>query len=133
MSLIKVMSRPIFIMEDEYLEHFGTKGMRWGHRKAKTTRSSESAKLRSIQKKKVSHMTNAELQEANARLNLEANYRQLSSRDVSSGKTWLKNVGMITAATVGASLAIRYGNKGASAVEKYAPMAADALVRKIQS
>lgn len=46
------MSRPIFIMEDEYLEHFGTKGMRWGHRKAKTTRSSESARLRSIQKKK---------------------------------------------------------------------------------
>ena len=120
-------------MEDEYLEHFGTKGMRWGHRKAKTTRSSESSRLRSIQKKKVSHMTNAELQEANTRLNLEANYRQLSSRDVSSGKTWLKNVGMITAATVGASLAIRYGNKGAAAVEKYAPMAVDALVRKIQS
>lgn len=82
------------------LEHHGIKGQKWGvrrfrnadgtltsagKRRAKVERSAESANVKEIRKKKISQMSNKELQEANSRLQLERQYKDLT-RKKSLGK-----------------------------------------------
>lgn len=116
----------VFIDESAYLEHFGVLGMKWGRRKGKSSssgssrpkktkrvRDPENAELRRIQKKKPSEMSNDELSRANQRLNLESQYRQLNSRDMSSGKTWVKNAAILVGTTAVTAVAAKYANQGA--------------------
>ena len=65
-------------MANNEIYHYGILGMKWGKRK--TNYSSDAAKVRDIRKKKVSEMSNKELQEANNRINLENNYRNLTKK-----------------------------------------------------
>lgn len=119
-------SSHVFIDESAYLEHFGVLGMKWGRRKAKgsssgpskskktkSTRDPSNVELRRIQKKKPSEMSNDELRRANERLNLETQYRQLNSRDMSSGKTWVKNAAILAGTTAVTVVASKYANQGA--------------------
>ena len=74
------------------LYHYGILGMRWGirrgrksgsgikSRKAKTKPSEDSLRVKNIRKKKVSQMTNQELRDANQRMQLENQYRDLKSK-----------------------------------------------------
>lgn len=123
----------VFIDESAYLEHFGVLGMKWGRRKGnssssrssrpkktKFTRDPENAELRLIQKKKPSEMSNAELRKANERLNLETQYRQLNSRDMSSGKVWAKNAAMLIGTTAVSAIAAKYVSKGSNYIDKAA-------------
>jgi hypothetical protein len=71
------------------LYHYGILGMRWGVRrgrksgsgiktkKVKTPDSEDSKKLQNIKKKKVSQLTNQELRDANQRMQLESQYKDL--------------------------------------------------------
>ena len=126
-------SSHVFIDESAYLEHFGVLGMKWGRRKGKSSssgssrskktkrvRDPENAALRRIQKKKPSEMSNDELSRANQRLNLETQYRQLNSRDISSGKSWAKNAAMLIGTTVLTAAATKYVNKGSNYLDKAA-------------
>ncbi len=82
---------------DDFLEHFGVKGMRWGVRKKSgsvdtsvesTTKGrtrSEDAKTaaKSLQRSKkqgVGSLSNQELKALNERMNLESSYRQLNAK-----------------------------------------------------
>ena len=57
------------------LYHYGVLGMRWGRRKArKSTLSDDHLKTQKIKKKRISELSNKELQEYNNRKNLERNY-----------------------------------------------------------
>lgn len=90
---------------DEFLEHFGVKGMRWGSRKSGPVgeHSEDSARTReSLAKVKTARgthtLTNDELKKLNERLNLEANYKRLTeSEEVVKGEKFvtdlLKNAG----------------------------------------
>lgn len=89
MSLIdELLTRPITEMRDEVsevLEHYGTKGMKWGVRKSKVARQGPSAEAkdahRGLVKAKVNGpqaLTNRELKIVNERLNLEQNFQRLS-------------------------------------------------------
>ena len=60
------------------LYHYGVLGMRWGKRKTRMSQDAKEAK--SIKKKKVSEMSNAELRKLNERQNLESQHRNLSSQ-----------------------------------------------------
>lgn len=124
-------SSHVFIDESAYLEHFGIPGMKWGRRKGKSsssgssrtkktkfTRAPENADLRRIQKKRPSEMSNDELRRANDRLNLETQYRQLNSRDISSGKAWAKNTAILIGTTTIAAIATKYASKGSNYVDK---------------
>lgn len=76
------------------LYHYGILGMRWGQRRAARTTgglskrrrakrddsSPDSKKLASIRKKKVKQMSNQELRDANQRLQLESQYKDLSGK-----------------------------------------------------
>lgn len=70
---------------DDFLQHFGVKGMRWGSRKGGSAKespskdSSASTVLRARAKKsKVKALSNAELQQAINRMNLEQQFKRLS-------------------------------------------------------
>ena len=70
-------------MDNNYLQHYGVKGMKWGVRKAR--RSTDSAEVKQIRKKKVKQMTNAELKKANERIRLEQEYKRLNPNVVKKG------------------------------------------------
>ena len=70
-------------MDNNYLQHYGVKGMKWGVRKAR--RSSDSAEVKQIRKKKVSQMSNAELRKANERIRLEQEYKRLNPNAIKKG------------------------------------------------
>lgn len=86
-------------MENNELYHSGIKGMKWGVRRYQNkdgsltpagkkrygNDSDDSIKLKQIRKKSVSEMTNQELKDANYRLNLEKQYKDLT-RKKSIGK-----------------------------------------------
>lgn len=85
---------------DEYLEHFGVKGMRWGFRKDKAPSepASEEAvttattRARTKAAKGSTHMlTNKELQDAITRIRLEQQYSQMTAKPKSKGRVWVTN------------------------------------------
>ena len=81
-------------MDNNYLQHYGVKGMKWGVRKAR--RSADSAEAKQIRKKKVKEMSNAELRKLNERIRLEQEYKRLNPNAIKKG--------MAVAATVAGAM-----------------------------
>lgn len=82
----------------EFLEHHGVKGMRWGIRNrrnrvktAKRPPSSDSKRISDLKKRKPSQLTDKQLKDVNARLNLESNFSRLNPSTVKKGHEWTKN------------------------------------------
>lgn len=71
-------------MNDE-LQHWGVLGMKWGRRKG-SSNSQDHIDTRLIKKKKLSEMSNKELQTLTTRLQLERQYNELSPSASSKGK-----------------------------------------------
>lgn len=61
--------------------HYGVKGQKWGVRRQKTPDSSDYTKAKELRKKKVRQLTNDELKTAIIRMNLEADFKRLTSND----------------------------------------------------
>ena len=95
-------------MGDE-LVHYGIKGMRWGVRRtevqlarargqrvASATKATDTKKKSTSAKRKISDMSDEELDRAVRRLQLEKRYRELNPEKVSAGKRFtsavMKNV-----------------------------------------
>lgn len=134
---------------DEYLEHFGIPGMKWGVRRARGSDGTVSSKkstptdmavrkksletgataareagnvLTTFSKRKENEFSNQkraeakkmsdkELKDAISRLNLEQQYRNLSTRDIEIGKTTVQDFlavsgNVLTVAAAGAGLAL---------------------------
>jgi uncharacterized membrane-anchored protein YjiN (DUF445 family) len=71
---------------DDFLEHYGVKGMRWGTKKAnREPASSESATSAAIRARaktsSVKALSNKELQDAINRMNLEQQFKRLSTNE----------------------------------------------------
>lgn len=66
---------------DNFLAHYGKKGMKWGVRKASL--SPEHASVKSIRKSKAKSLTDAELKQAIGRMNLEKQYKDLNPKGIS--------------------------------------------------
>ena len=95
---------------DDFLEHYGVKGMKWGVRKSRKQRrrearlrrleeksakkkinASEDAKaVAKLRKKKVSELSNAELKLVAERLNLETKLNKVNQSFIDSGHSKLK-------------------------------------------
>lgn len=107
-------------MERNYLAHYGVLGMKWGVRRKSRTPSADSAKVKAIRKKKIDEMSNQELRDANNRLQLESQYKQLTKKT---------NVGKKAAQSYIATAGLIAGVAGATATfKKYgAPIARKAL------
>lgn len=74
---------------DDFLEHHGIKGQKWGIRnksRAPTKSSTDYKKSRELRKKSVTALTNKQLTTLNKRLELEQKHSQLNPTKVMSGK-----------------------------------------------
>lgn len=94
------------IFDEEQLKHYGIPGMKWGRRKGKAAlkkvkkkvnppkrgASEDYKKAASIRKKKIHQMSNAELRTLNERLQLERSFKDLSAKDISSGRKFSQNI-----------------------------------------
>ena len=74
---------------DDFLAHYGVKGMRWGYRRqsdgsvkpsGKTPKSEDHEASRALMKKRPSQMSNSELKKLNERMQLEQTYSQLMAK-----------------------------------------------------
>ena len=91
-------------MVNNELYHYGVLGMKWGVRRTPKQISADSARIKNIRKKRVDEMSNQDLKDANNRLNLERNYRDLT-RKKTIGKKVLEGMKTftLTVATVAAA------------------------------
>lgn len=82
---------------DEYLMHYGVLGMKWGRRKAKTSKSSKQAP-------KKRRMSNKELQARIKRLKLEKEFAQLTASPPKTSKIdqLVKGAGTVAALSTSA-------------------------------
>jgi len=112
---------------DEFLEHFGVKGMRWGVRRRTGATSSarpsgpvssDAAKAAKLQTRVSQHgtrsLTNAELQTLVTRLNLETQHGRLNPKHVNAGQAFMSDVGKQLVKQEAANLVSQYGRKGAA-------------------
>ena len=93
---------------DEFIAHFGVKGMRWGVRKRtmteegkskrppKKTQSEDAAKaatsLAKSKKQGLASLSNAELKALNERMQLESSYKQLNERQKTKGRQMAESI-----------------------------------------
>ena len=85
---------------DDYLAHYGVLGMKWGVRKDKTKgglRKRKSTPVHDDYKKahsgkSVESMSDSELRSVNNRLQMEKQYKELSSASVNKGKKFASRV-----------------------------------------
>ena len=79
---------------DLYLDHYGVKGMRWGHRKRKVSSSSRSnqRKSRSEMKRNRRTLSEADLNRNIDRLRKEKQLKELIDEDVNPGKKYIQDV-----------------------------------------
>ncbi len=85
----------------EFLEHYGTKGMRWGVRRSKTQRSSSSSKSST---KSAKSMSDAELRAVLNRMQMEKQYSSLTSNNSSSRTKTMVKIGSTFVAGLGANI-----------------------------
>lgn len=84
---------------DDFLAHYGVKGMKWGvrkdrvkkGRKAKRQASDQHIESRRIKQKKLSEMSNDEIATLNRRLQLERQYLQLNPNLYRQGRSHLSD------------------------------------------
>jgi hypothetical protein len=66
---------------DNFLAHYGKKGMKWGVKKASV--SQEHSSVKKLRKSKAKSLTDAELKQAIGRMNLEKQYKDLNPKGIS--------------------------------------------------
>lgn len=93
---------------EEFLEHYGVAGMKWGKRKARPGPSKDAKRAAATQRKikagSVKALTNKELQEFNRRIDLEMKYNKVSPKKVAKGKAALASI-LATGATANSIIA----------------------------
>jgi hypothetical protein len=84
------------ISVEDFLEHYGVKGMKWGVRRegprSSTPKSEDHTRSRQLKRKPVSSLTNSELKFLNERLNLEQNAARLNPNTVKKGRDTAKEI-----------------------------------------
>lgn len=66
---------------DDFLAHYGVKGMKWGRRKSEPVKGSvDYQRSRKALKKKPEQLSNKQLKDLNARLQLEKSYSDLTKK-----------------------------------------------------
>ena len=103
---------------DDFLAHYGIKGMRWGRRRGSSKNTTKSKKkkrtladrvqkrmekknrdesedyqkVKDLKKKRPSEMSNVELKSYIERMNLEQQYKSLKSKDVAPGQKFATDI-----------------------------------------
>ena len=112
-------------MDNRELYHWGVKGMKWGVRRyqnkdgsltptgrKRVSASEDSIKVNKIRNKSISEMSNQELRDANNRLQLERQYKDLTKKKSKGQKivsAFIKTAGTIVAVEAAARTYKRVG------------------------
>lgn len=121
-------------MDNNYLQHYGILGMKWGVRRSKNQLAKSSKTRRSktdnwsddakevskLKKKKVSEMTNAELRKFNERMNLERQYSQLTQKEKNAGAKFCSDLLRETGKEIAKAYISKYAKQGIEALIKKA-------------
>lgn len=110
-------------MDNNTLYHYGVLGMKWGRRKSRTSSSGTGSKRRSnksddyvraktLKKKKLSQLSNAELKELNNRMQLESQYKNLKKQNISTGRKFVQDVAYESGKQIAAEYTKKYAKKG---------------------
>lgn len=105
--------------DDNFLAHYGKKGMKWGVRKRRSVKPSPDYKqVKKLREKKIPELSNEQLRTINNRLNLERSYRQLKwdSTTVKRGQSHVNEV-LAVVATVSSIIAISQTPAGKAAIK----------------
>jgi hypothetical protein len=88
----------------DFIEHYGTKGMRWGVRRSRKERkeASDFKTTKHLRSRKTHELSNKQLKKVNERINLESSYSRLNPTKIKKGQMVAKGVlaGATTAASV---------------------------------
>jgi hypothetical protein len=78
---------PSLLSHSQFLEHYGKKGMKWGAKSSKPAipKSQEHRKAAELRKRKAAQLTNKQLKDVNARINLEQNYTRMNPGTIKKG------------------------------------------------
>lgn len=93
------MSKPTHkLVFSNEMEHYGVLGMRWGVRKGGSSGSARANTkrykkiMKDARKADLSKMSDKELREKINRLSMEKQYRQITAKDLSAGKSVAKSI-----------------------------------------
>lgn len=100
--------------------HYGIKGMRWGIRRKRPSGppSEDHTIVKNLRSKSTKELSNKELETINKRLNLERNYKSLTSEEKGAGRDYvdkfIKNYGKqvvsgLATAAAGATVSVLLG------------------------
>lgn len=109
------------ISMEDFLEHYGVKGMRWGVRKesktSATPKSEDYIKAKQLKRKPTSSLSNAELKFLNERLSLEQNAARLNPNSVKKGRDFAKEI-VATVGVVASVFSLSKTPLGKAAIEQ---------------
>lgn len=110
---------------DDFLEHFGVKGQKWGIRNKKRSNKlgpskdskRASSTLKKVKSGSVKSLTNQELRDFNNRVELEKKYKTINPGKVEKGHAAVKTV-LATGATVNAAIVFAKSPAGQAIAKK---------------
>lgn len=77
---------------DDYLQHFGVMGMKWGVRRGKSTGGKRFESKKSKKAKELAKLSDADLRQKINRLQMEKQYKQLTTKDRGAATKWVDGV-----------------------------------------
>lgn len=111
-----------FESKDDFMAHFGVKGMKWGVRKdasgsaSAAKASDDHKKVAELRAKPTHSLSNAQLKTINERLQLETTYARLDPGKVTSGRTKAEQL-LKTVGVAGSLISIGSSPAGKAAIE----------------
>ena len=103
------------------LYHYGVLGMRWGVRRTgkngsssepKRVKSEDYTRAKKLKKKRLSELSNAELNDLNNRMQLESQYKNLKKQNINVGRKFVTDLVYETAKNTASSYASKYARQG---------------------
>ena len=118
------MTNVHILTDSDRIEHSGVRGMKWGHRRARSTQTrstqtrSTTGRTKFRGNSKIKGMSNGELKNRVARLNMEQKYKKLKSSATQTGKKVVLGI-LIGSATAVASIHAQRGlEAGLNSIDK---------------
>ncbi|MET0786332.1 MAG: hypothetical protein ABWY25_06460 [Paenisporosarcina sp.] len=130
------MAQTSVALVEEFLDHYGTKGMKWGVRQPRGDRSAFKARAKSTDRTKFEkspkRISSAELEKRIRRMEMEKKYNELNKRDVGKGEQIATEIMASTGKKIAITVLTGAGLFGVKAIanKKLGPEAASMITKR---